>query len=426
MSSNTSVNENQDIIAYILLILTMIIWGGTWPLGRWLVAKDVGGATIPPLMIATIRYFLAIICFFLILKYKERTLNWDFARENWKILTLMGLLSVTIYQAGYLIGEIFTAASDASIMVATNAIWVVIISSIFLESELFTWKKLSGTILAFLAVIFVVGFSPNVKVSNRILGDILILLAAFAYAIYSVISRHFLNKTKANSKSYQPSSLWIITWVSFFGFLITTPISLGFSPEFLNPHEYFTIPLRIWLGIAYLAFLSTVGAYTFYLEGIKRLNASRAAIFQTLVPLFGVLFSAIFLQEKFDIFIYPFALLLVILGILLVNRDSSRKDQRKHNHRTNNQYREKVIDFETYDENEALVQMKLDKNFFSAALDKMKLVDNFDHIVPSGLKSFADFFFSNHDFIYQNQEDFNKIYTEFKKWLDTKIDKNRN
>ena len=75
MSSNSSVNKNQDIIAYILLILTMIIWGGTWPLGRWLVAKDVGGETIPPLMIATIRYFLAIICFFLILKYKERNLE---------------------------------------------------------------------------------------------------------------------------------------------------------------------------------------------------------------------------------------------------------------------------------------------------------------------------------------------------------------
>ena len=76
----------------------MIIWGGTWPLGRWLVSEEVGGATIPPLMIAAIRYFLAIICFFLILKFKEGTLNWKFAKENWIILTLMGLLSVTIYQ----------------------------------------------------------------------------------------------------------------------------------------------------------------------------------------------------------------------------------------------------------------------------------------------------------------------------------------
>ena len=303
----------------------MVIWGGTWPLGRWLVSPEVGGATIPPLMIAAIRYFLAIICFFLILKYKEGTLNWQFAKENWKILTVMGVLSVTIYQAGYLIGEIFTAASDASIMVATNAVWVVILSSKFLKTEIFTWKKAVGTLLAFMAVIIVVGFSPNVDVLNRILGDILILVAAFAYAIYTVTSRFFMNKTQKDLESSQPSSLWIITWVSFFGFLTTAPIALIISPEYLNPVEYFTIPPRIWIGITYLAFLSTVGAYTFYLEGVKRLDASRAAIFQTLVPLFGVIFSAIFLLEQFDVFIYPFALFLVVLGITLVNLQSSRK-----------------------------------------------------------------------------------------------------
>jgi drug/metabolite transporter (DMT)-like permease len=325
MSSTKDIKKKHEIIAYLLLILTAVIWGGTWPIGRWLVSEEVGGATIPPFMIAFIRYFLAVISFFIILKFKEGTLNWYFAKKNWKILTFMGLTSVTIYQAGYLIGEIFTAASDASIMVATNAIWVVIISSIFLKTEFFTWKKIIGTLMAFTAVIIVVGFSPNVNVLNRILGDILILLAAFAYAVYTVTSRHFLNMTEKESTSYQPTSLWIITWVSFFGFLTIIPIALFISPEYLNPFEYFTIPTRLWLGIAYLAFLSSIIAYTFYLEGVKRLNASRAAIFQTLVPLFGVLFSAIFLQEEFDVFIYPFSLLLVILGISLVNLKSSHK-----------------------------------------------------------------------------------------------------
>ena len=323
MDSTLDANRKQEFIAYILLILTTIIWGGTWPLGRWLVSEEVGGATIPPFMIAVIRYFLAVICFILILRFKEGTLNWQFAKKNWKILALMGLLSVTIYQAGYLIGELLTSASDASIMVATNAVWVVIISSFFLKTERFAWRKIAGSLLAFTAVVIVVGFSPNLNVPNRILGDILILIAALAYATYTVISRFFLNKTRESTESYQPSSIWIMTYVSLFGFLITTPIALIFSPEFLIPATYLTIPSRVWIGISYLAFISTIGAYTFYLEGIKRLNASRAAIFQALVPLFGVLFSAIFLQEKFDVFIYPFALLLVVLGIILVNRKNS-------------------------------------------------------------------------------------------------------
>ena len=319
MPEPSNITRKQEIVAYLLLLATMIIWGGTWPLGRWLVSEEVGGETIPPLMIVVIRYFLALICFMLILKYKEGILNWDFVKENWKILTVMGLLSVLLYQTGYLLGELFTAASDASIMVATHAIWVVILSRLFLKTEKITWKKASGTLLAFIAVIIVVGFSPNIDVLNRILGDMLILLAALAYAVYIVVSRYFMDKTQANPGSHQPSSLWIMTWVSFFGFIITTPLALIISPEYLNPGEYFIIPSRIWLGITYLVFLSTVGAYTFYLEGVKRLNASRAAIFQTLVPLFGVILSALFLQEEFDILIYPFALILVILGITLVN-----------------------------------------------------------------------------------------------------------
>jgi len=275
VESTLDANRKQEIVAYILLILTTIIWGGTWPLGRWLVSEEVGGATIPPFMIAVIRYFLAVICFFLIL-----TLNWKFAKKNWKILALMGLLSVTVYQAGYLIGELLTSASDASIMVATNAVWVIILSSAFLKTERFAWRKMVGSLLAFTAVVIVVGFSPNINVENRILGDVMILLGAFAYAAYTVISRFFLNKTREDTESYQPSSIWIMTWVSLFGFLITTPIALIISPEFLIPATYLTIPPRVWIGISYLAFLSTIGAYTFYLEGVKRLNASRAAIFQ--------------------------------------------------------------------------------------------------------------------------------------------------
>ncbi|MEJ2250610.1 MAG: DMT family transporter [Candidatus Lokiarchaeota archaeon] len=263
------------------------------------------------------------------LKFREGSLNISYVKKHWKILVFMGLMSVTIYQSGYLIGEIFTSASDASIMVATNAVWVIIISTVILKTESFSWKKIFGTILAFASVVIVVGFSPNFDVKNRILGDIFILIAAFSYAIYSVTSHYFLNKTKVEDQSFEPSSLWILTWVSFFGFLITTPIALIISPEYLNPLKYINISLPIWVGIGYLAFLSTVGAYTFYVEGIKRLDASRAAIFQTLVPLFGVILSAIFLREKFDFLIYPISLLLVISGIILVNLKSTMNKEKQ-------------------------------------------------------------------------------------------------
>jgi drug/metabolite transporter (DMT)-like permease len=313
-------DKQSDYRPYILLIAATLIWGGSWPLGRWLVSEEVGGDTIPPLMIGIIRYFIVIVVFFLLLLWREGSINITLGIRHWIPLFLMGLTSVTIYQIGYLYGEYNTAASDASLIVATNPIWVFILSGYFLGEEV-GWKKLSGILLAFLGVLVVVGFSPNEDVPDRLLGDAFILFAALGYSAYTVIYRKFINGFETASE--KPSSLFVITWVSFFGFLLTTPIALFLNPEYLDPVKYMQIPERIWGGVLYLSILSTVAAYWFYLEAVKRLNASRSAIFINLVPVWGVLFSVIFLEEIFDPLIHFLAFILISTGILLVNQSKS-------------------------------------------------------------------------------------------------------
>jgi len=309
--------RKYEIGAYVLLLLTAIIWAGTWPLGRWLVSEEVGGETIPPMMIAAIRYLVVILPFLIILRWREGTLNLKFMRENWKIICFMGILSVTIYQAGYLFGEYYTSSSDAVVIVSSHPTLVVIFASFVLKIESLSWKRLIGVLLSFSGILLIFGFSPNVNVPNRILGNLLIFLGAISYAAYIVISRHFLNSFETES---QPSSLYIVTWVSCFGFLTTIPVALLLNPEYISPILYFQIPERVWLGIAYLSFISTILGYWFYLEGVKRLTASRAAIFQNLVPIFGVILSAILLGEIIDPLIHTSAILLIILGITIVNR----------------------------------------------------------------------------------------------------------
>ena len=314
-----SIDKRYEIGAYLLLLATALIWAFTWPLGRWLVSPEVGGDTIPPMIIASLRYLLVTPCFLLILKIKENTLNISFMKRHWGIFAFMGLTSVTIYQAGYLIGEYFTSASDAVVIVSSHPMLVLIFASFVLKMEKLNRMRIFGTLLSFSGILLIFFFSPNVYVPNRILGNILIFLGAIFYAMYIVTSRFFLNKCEIGS--YQPSSLYIITWVSFFGLLTTIPVALLLNPEYLyNPTLYFQVPERVWFGVAYLAFMSTILGYWFYLEGVKRLSASRAAIFQNLVPILGVILSVVLLGEIFDPLIHVSSILLIIIGITLVNR----------------------------------------------------------------------------------------------------------
>lgn len=305
----------SDFIAYGLLMFVAVIWGGTWPLGRWIVT---GPDTIPPLIIVILRYFFVVITFSVILKWKEKSFNWPLIQEHWKLLTLMGFLSVTVYQAGFLFGEKYTSASDASLVVATGPIWVILIAPILINEKI-TLQKLIGAIIGLFGVFIIIGFSPNIQVEDRLLGDFLVLIAAVVYACYSVLIRFFFNQFDADDK---PSSLYLITIISIIGFFTTIPFGLIFSPEYLTPDLYFQVPIRIWIGIFYLAFLSTSLAYLAYMESINRLGASRAAIFVLFVPVFGVAFSSIFLQEIIDPVIHSISFLSIMIGVILINRDS--------------------------------------------------------------------------------------------------------
>ena len=68
-----------------------------------------------------------------------------------------------------------------------------------------------------------------------------------------------------------------------------------------------------------MALLSTVVGYFFYVEGVSKIGASRAAIFSNLVPVFGVISSILLLRENASPW-HGVSFLLILAGVVLVNR----------------------------------------------------------------------------------------------------------
>jgi drug/metabolite transporter (DMT)-like permease len=302
--TTTTQVDGRNWVVYSQLLLTMFLWGLAWPVGR-LLAID-----LPPVSIAVLRYAIVVPVLFGILRIRGQPITLE--RKWIANLVLMGLFSTTLYQILFLYGVRYAAASDDSLVIGIGPVLIAIMASFVLNERLTRIKGLgfiSG--LAGIGVISVL--SPNTNVLNRPLGIGLVFGGAIAYAVYTVTLRRFVAANRADSTSPAISSLGILAWISLFGWIFLIPLSLLEAPW-----TYSWGPVS-WLGIFYLALLSTVIGYFFYVEGVSKIGAGRAAIFGNLVPVFGVITSVLLLGENLSPW-HAVSFLLILTGVILVNK----------------------------------------------------------------------------------------------------------
>jgi drug/metabolite transporter (DMT)-like permease len=283
----------------------MTLWGIAWPVGRLLAMG------LPPVSIAAIRYAIVVPVFLLILKLREHSVR---ISKSWvPTFVLLGILSTTLYQIFFIFGVKYAAASDDSLVIGVAPILVAVLASYIIKERL-TRMKIAGLLMGLSGIVLIADLSPNVKVNNRILGVSLVFGGAVVYALYTVLLRRFLNSNSSiRTTEPRPSSLAMITWISLFGWLFLIPLSVLESPW------SYAWDINSWLGILYLALLSTVVGYFFYVEGVSQIGASRTSIFGNLIPVFGVLSSFLLLGESISIW-HVASFFLIFLGVLLVNR----------------------------------------------------------------------------------------------------------
>ena len=296
--------DGRNWVVYSELVLTMFLWGLAWPVGR-LLATD-----LPPVSIAALRYAIVVPVLFGILKIKGQPIRLE--RKWIANLVIMGLFSTTLYQIFFLYGVRYAAASDDSLVIGIGPVLIAIMAS-FVLNECLTKIKVLGFISGLAGIGVISLLSPNTAVLNRPLGISLVFGGAVAYAIYTVTLRRFVGANRADNTSPAPSSLAILAWISLFGWILLIPLSLSEAPW-----TYSWSPVS-WLGIVYLALLSTVVGYFFYVEGVSKIGAGRAAIFGNLVPVFGVITSVLLLHENLSPW-HAVSFLLILAGVVLVNK----------------------------------------------------------------------------------------------------------
>lgn len=300
------ISSRKLAVTNLMMLTVSVLWGLAWPVGR-LLATDLVDV---PFTVMFLRYTFAVPLLFTWMWIKEGNIVPQ--KSDWTTLVIMAFTSVFLYQIGYMFGMQKTAASDASLVIGFNPVFVAILSMWMLSHKMSS-KGFFGISLSFTGIILIFIASPNIDIplEDRLLGNGMITFGAFTYAIYVILVRKYM----LVSDKEKLSSLSLIAWVSLIGWVLFIPFVISESPwnRSWSTNE--------WFLIGYLGILSTALSYVFFAIGIEVIGANRAASFVNIVPIFGILSSWFWLNEELG-WIQLVSFGLIFFGVKMVNTQS--------------------------------------------------------------------------------------------------------
>ncbi len=289
-------------IPHILLFLAQLIYAANYT-----IAKEVMPNYISPFGFVLLRVIFGLSFFLLFhtLFIKEKVDKSDIPR-----FILCGVFGITINQLMFLKGLNWTTPINASLIMTTTPILVLVISALLLGEKI-TSKKVLGIGLGAAGAIFLITYGQEVAINkNGMLGDLMIFINALSYGIYIVLAKSLMKK-------YNP--ITVVKWAFTFGIFFVFP----FGIQEVLAIDWASFPTAIWWAVFYVLLCTTVFAYLFNSIGLKFLNASTVSVYIYLQPLLAGLIALFFAKDVLTIE-KVFAGLLIFVGVYLVSQQ--RKD----------------------------------------------------------------------------------------------------
>jgi len=229
-------------------------------------------------------------------------------RRVMALLTSRALWIVALFDAvGFLcqyIGQQYTPASDAALLVNLSVVLAAVGAAAFLGERLGAYK-VAGVALAFGGTVLIATNGDLASVAQgELFGDALYLTAAFAWAAYIVYA-----KKKTEEMDWDPYAA---------ATCIVSLTALLILPAALVAGGPIPTSAMAWEAIAYTAVFNTAIPFALYQAALKHLTAASSAIVLMLEIVVAVLISVAFLGETFTAFSL-FGALGVLASILLVS-----------------------------------------------------------------------------------------------------------
>ncbi|GMA62795.1 DMT family transporter [Alicyclobacillus fastidiosus] len=283
----------------IMLLLLAALWGGSFLFMR------IGAPVLGPLVLIELRVLLAgitLVIFALASRHRIHIVH------KWWQYLILGASNAALPFTLISFAELRLDAGSAAILNATTPMFTALVAWLWVKDP-FTVKKLSGVILGVIGVGILVGWGGSGHGLHLWLPASFSLIAAIFYGIAGVFSsRHF--------KGEKPMDMAIGQQLG--ASLILLPFSLA-----ALPHE---LPSRVVMfSVVGLAVLCTAVAYLFYFALIQSVGPVKTLTVTFLVPVFGVLWGGLFLDEQITVRLIIGLLIILSSVALVANINSKRK-----------------------------------------------------------------------------------------------------
>jgi drug/metabolite transporter (DMT)-like permease len=178
-----AMSKRNKVIIYLKLLVTAILWGGTFIAGR-VVARDVG-----PFSAAFLRFAVASL-FLLFITYKVENRLPPVSKAQVIPLILLGMTGVFAYNVFFFKGLKIIHAGRASVIIASNPVFIALFAS-YLFKEKLSLSQFAGIIISVSGAIVVISRGNPLEMfkGNIGLGEVFIFFCVLSWVAYSLLGK---------------------------------------------------------------------------------------------------------------------------------------------------------------------------------------------------------------------------------------------
>ncbi len=268
-------DRKNEMTGHLLAVITIIIWGTTF------ISTKILLKTMTPMEILFIRFIIGWVT--LTLAYPHRLKIQSRKQELY--FAGAGLCGITLYFLLENIALTYTFASNVGVIISIAPFFTALFAHMFLESEKLKPQFFLGFLIA-LAGIFLIGFHGASVLQLNPLGDLLAVLAAIVWAVYSILTKKI--------SEFHFHTVQATRRIFFYGLVFMLPALFVF--EFHPSVSVLLKPINLF-NIIFLGMGASAVCFATWNWALKILGAVKTSVYIYLVPVVTVITSILILHE---------------------------------------------------------------------------------------------------------------------------------